>query len=236
MPRKPRHFVPNTPCHLVQRGNNRQPVFFSDEDYRFYLECLSEAAAKYVVQIHAYVLMTNHVHLLATGAHEDSLSRMMQSVGRRYVRFINATYQRTGTLWEGRFKSSLIDSDNYLLVCYRYIELNPVRACMVHSPGEYRWSSYRVHANGEVSRLISDHEVYLRLGKDEAQRQHAYRALFRNALDPATLHLVSEAAQLGVPLGNDRFKAEIDRVLGYQISYRRPGRPPKEAMGFMDKY
>jgi len=142
MARKPRVFLQGVAQHVVQRGNNREPCFFAEADYQFYLECLAESATKYACQLHAYVLMTNHVHLLVTPENESSLSGMMQSLGRRYVRYVNHTYKRTGTLWEGRYKSSLVQSENYLLTCSRYIELNPVRANMVETPAEYRWSSY----------------------------------------------------------------------------------------------
>jgi len=131
MPRKPRVYLSGVPCHVIQRGNDRQPCFYSEEDYVFYLECLYDACKRYKVNLHAYVLMTNHVHLLVTPRVADGISRVMQSIGRRYVQYVNVTYKRSGTLWEGRHKSSLVDADNYLLSCYRYIEMNPVRAGMV---------------------------------------------------------------------------------------------------------
>ncbi len=227
MPRKPRYLLPGVPCHIVQRGNNRQATFFCETDYRDYHECVAEAAAKYSVSVHAYVFMTNHVHLLATGEHKDSISRMMQSVGRKYVRYVNAAYQRSGTLFEGRFKASLIDSEHYLLSCYRYIELNPVRAGMVASPGEYPWSSYHVHAFGKKDNLVTDHEVYLRLSRDADQRRHAYRELFRQSLGAEQLHAFRESIQLGVPVGSARFREEIEEALGRKISYRKRGRPRK---------
>jgi len=140
MPRRARLNLPDVPLHIVQRGNNRQPTFFSEDDYVFYLACLRESAERHSCDVHAYVLMTNHVHLLVTPYQPDGASRLMQSVGRRYVQYVNYTYRRTGTLWEGRFKASLVESESYLLTCYRYIELNPVRARMVEDPTEYRWS------------------------------------------------------------------------------------------------
>ena len=141
MARKPRFVLPGYPRHVVQRGNNRQACFFDESDYRKYLDSLAEAAHKYHCQVHAYVLMTNHVHLLVTPTTDEGISQMMQSVGRRYVRYFNGVYRRTGTLWEGRYKASLVQTDSYLLTCYRYIELNPVRAEMVPDPGDYPWSS-----------------------------------------------------------------------------------------------
>jgi putative transposase len=140
MPRKPRHFLANVPCHIISRGNNHNVCFFADDDYLFYLECLNDACLKYAVSVHAYVLMTNHVHLLMTPSELISIPKVMQSVGRRYVQYINKTYRRTGTLWEGRYKASIIDAEAYLLACYRYIELNPVRASMVEHPIDYPWS------------------------------------------------------------------------------------------------
>ena len=149
MPRKPRMYLPGVPCHIVQRGNNRDVCFYSEQDYQFYLECLKSACKRYRVAVHAYVLMTNHVHLLMQPEDEAGISRVMQSLGRRYVQYINHTYRRSGTLWEGRYKSSLINAEEYLLACYRYIELNPVRANMVSHPADYRWTSYRFNGQGE---------------------------------------------------------------------------------------
>jgi putative transposase len=148
MPRKPRFNLIEIPQHVVQRGNNRQPTFFAEEDYRFYLDCLGEAASKYRCALHAYVLMTNYVHLLVTPGTPEGVSRMMQSVGRRYVQYVNYSYKRSGTLWEGRYKASLVQTEQYLLTCSRYIELNPVRAGMVQHPKDHKWTSYRAHAHG----------------------------------------------------------------------------------------
>jgi putative transposase len=146
MPRLPRYALVDVPQHVIQRGHNRQPVFFHQDDYSLYLQCLHDAAATYHSVIHAYVLMTNHVHVLMTPHQTDSLAKVMQSLGRRYVQYINTTYHRTGTLWEGRYRASLVEAEGYLLACYRYIELNPVRAGMVPKPAAYPWSSYRWHA------------------------------------------------------------------------------------------
>jgi putative transposase len=146
MARLGRYFLPDQPLHVIQRGNNRGAIFFREEDHAQYREWLAAAAADYGCRVHAYVLMTNHVHLLVTPRREDSLPRVMQSLGRRYVRHVNAAYQRSGTLWEGRYRAAPIDSEAYFLACCRYIELNPVRAGMVDHPRAYRWSSYRAHA------------------------------------------------------------------------------------------
>ena len=152
MPRKQRPYLPGVPCHIISRGNNREACFYSDDDYLFYLECLADACKRYQVALHSYVLMTNHVHLLMTPATGTGLSQVMQSVGRRYVQYVNINYKRSGTLWEGRHKASLVDAKYYLLACYRYIELNPVRANMVAHPADYRWSSYRVNTGIQARR------------------------------------------------------------------------------------
>jgi putative transposase len=225
MPRKPRCYLKGVPCHVVQRGNNRQVCFYSDHDYRSYLGFLKEAADRYGCMVHAYVLMTNHVHLLVTPDGREGISRMMQSVGRRYVQLINHQYDRTGTLWEGRHKANLIDSEHYLLSCYRYIELNPVRAGMVESPADYRWSSYRTHAMGEENLIIKDHELYIRLGDAPLSRQLSYRELCRQRMEGELLDKIRETMKYGMPLGSERFRSKIERVLGRKLGHSKPGRP-----------
>ena len=152
-----RVIIPGQPAHVTQRGNNRGQVFFAPKDGAYYLEWLAEAAGKCGVELHAYVLMTNHLHLLATPRYEDSLGRMMLSVGTRYTRYINATQSRSGTLWEGRYRSAVITSDAYVLACMRYIETNPVRAGIAKEPAAFRWSSYRRNAQGKADPLITPH-------------------------------------------------------------------------------
>ncbi len=159
MARLPRFSLPGQPQHVIQRGNNRSIIFAADEDYIFFKDCLDEAAKRYGCDIHAYVLMTNHVHFLMTPYEGNSISKVLQSVGRRYVQYFNHAYQRTGTLWEGRYKAILIESECYLLTCCRYIELNPVRAAMVSDPGDYPWSSYCHHVRGEPDFLVRDHPL-----------------------------------------------------------------------------
>ena len=219
MARLPRIVIPEQPLHIIQRGNNRLPCFFADEDYRFYLDSLKEASTRYGCRVHAYVLRTNHVHLLLTPESVESPSAALQSVGRRYVRYINHTYRRSGTLWEGRFKSALIDSERYLLVCSRYIELNPVRARMVEQPGDYRWSSYRHNALGQADGLLTPHYLYESLNSDTARRCAAYRALFDAQTDPADLHAIRRATETGTVLGNDRFKESIEMTLKRRIEW-----------------
>lgn len=225
MPRKQRTYLPGIPSHVVQRGNNREATFFAEMDYRFYLECLGDALARHRVSLHAYVLMTNHVHLLMTPTAADGISRVMQSIGRRYVQYINLTYRRTGTLWEGRHKASLVNAEDYLLKCHRYIELNPVAAAMVNAPGDYRWSSYAHHALGKTVPEIEDHALYLALGTTAQSRQQAYRELFRTALDAEDIHAIRTSTQYGTPLGSKRFSDQIETALGRTFGQARRGRP-----------
>jgi len=210
MPRKPRFQLVGVPQHVIQRGNNREPCFYAEEDYRRYLDDCHEAAERYQCCIHAYVLMTNHVHLLVTPMAEYGISGMMQVLGRRYVYYMNKTYQRTGTLWEGRYKSSLVDSDQYLLTCMRYIELNPVRAEMVDHPADYKWSSYQSNAQGQYDKLLQPHMLYKNLGSTLGMRQGAYRELFRNH------ELV---------LGSSYFKDKIESLIQRPARHRKSGRP-----------
>ena len=219
MPRLGRYFLPDQPQHVIQRGNDRQAVFFSDEDREAYLGWLLAAAKKHGCRIQAYVLMTNHVHLLATPARADSLPRMMQSLGRRYVRYLNDEHRRTGTLWEGRYRAAPIDSEAYLLACSRYIELNPVRARMVRHPRDHRWSSYRANA------LVSPHPLYLTLGRIAAERQASYRALFRERLDEAFIEDVRSATNGGWALGDEAFKRRIARGAKRRAEPLPRGRP-----------
>jgi putative transposase len=220
--------LPGFPQHLIQRGNNRTAIFRADEDYGFYLESLLAVSVRYDVAIHAYVLMTNHVHLLATPAYRDSLARLMQALGRRYVRFFNVKYQRSGTLWEGRFRACLIDTDGYVLGCYRYIELNPVRANMVRRPSEYRWSSYRVHAEGDSSRLITKHPLYLALGATDHERQTAYRHFYESEPDEtggANPQQIRMATNKGWVLGNGEGRDAAEARSGRPLRPLPRGRP-----------
>ena len=228
MPRKPRFYVPGVPVHVVQRGNNREKIFFDAADYPVYLNYLQEAAERYACKIHAYVLMTNHVHILVSPKEADAISRMMQYVGRRYVPYINRTYNRSGTLWEGRYKGSLVQDDFYLLACMRYIELNPVRAKITKTAAAYPWSSYPANASGRKSQIITPHSVYLALAKDESGRRAAYKKLFKQGVDVETLQDIRSAWQTGTPLGNDRFKQKIEKTLKLKVGYAKRGRPKKE--------
>ena len=231
MPRKPRFFLPDIPVHVVQRGHSREPVFFEDSDYRAYLDWLTEAAERYQCAVHAYVLMTNHVHLLVTPEHAASIPRLIIALGRRYVQYVNHTYRRTGTLWDSRYKSSLVDAENYLLICQRYIELNPVRAAMVTDPAEYRWSSYRHHAFGQAGPNLTPHPLYIALGADEGQRQTAYRDLFTSALEDAPVNDLRMALNQNQPIGNSRFYDRIEAMTGQRRELRKRGRPRKKNDG-----
>jgi len=202
MPRRPRVHLPDVPIHLVQRGHNRDACFFMDEDYLAYRDWLAEALKKSGCALHAYVLMTNHVHLLLTPPSSQAVSQLVMSLGRRYVQYINKAYRRTGTLWDSRYKSSLVHADDYLLLCQRYIELNPVRAGMVDDPAQYRWSSYRANGLGQADDLLTPHALYLGLDKDAQERQAVYRALFRPELEQEALADIRLALNQGQPLNH----------------------------------
>jgi putative transposase len=213
--------LPGVPLHVIQRGNNRNACFVADGDRRLYLQCLAEAARKHACAIHAYVLMPNHVHLLVTPREADGVSMMMQEVGRRYVRLFNDMYKRTGTLWEGRFKAAMIDSERYFLTCQRYVELNPVRAAIVPNAADYGWSSHRHAAFGVRNPLVAPHEIFLTLGRDDAERRAAYIALFAEPIPAGEIERIRAATNKGWPLGSDSFVRKIESALG------RPARPQK---------
>lgn len=227
MARKARMFIPGVPCHVVSRGNNRNTCFFSPDDYRFYLSCLSDACTKHHVDVHAYVLMTNHVHLLITPHSPVAIPKVMQSIGRRYVQYINKRYDRTGTLWESRYKASIIDAESYLLACYRYIELNPVRANIVHHPEDYLWSSYAVNAGLKTRKQLMPHETYLRLGTNDESRCLAYQKLVSLNLEASTVHNIRRAAAFSMPIGNSHFYNKIEQALGIKIGQAKRGRPKR---------
>ena len=226
MPRLPRFNLIDVPQHIIQRGNNRQACFFDDADYLFYLDCLQSAADNAGCDVHAYVLMTNHVHILATPRRGHAVSRMMQSVGRRYVRHINTRYRRTGTLWEGRYRASLVEAERYLLTCYRYIERNPVRARnLAQAPADYRWSSYHANALGRGDAWLTPHPTYSALGRTPAERRACYRALFDQALPAAALDEVRQSTNQGVVLGGETFRQRIEAALDIRTRPGSPGRP-----------
>jgi putative transposase len=227
MARQPRLDLPGIPQHVVQRGNDHQACFAEETDYRRYLQELREAARKHDCTIHAFVLMTNHVHLLVTPASVGAVSRMMQAVGRRYVGSFNARYRRTGTLWEGRFKAALVDSERYVMACYRYIELNPVRARMTMDPADYPWSSHGHNAMGQHHPMITAHPEYTGLGSTPAARQAAYRALLSEHLDEQQLVDLRLHTQQQRAWGSDRFRQQIEALTQRAAGVRPRGRPHK---------
>ena len=214
MARLPRLYLPGCAQHVIQRGNNREACFYDEPDYRAYLSFLKDAASSCCVDIHAFVLMTNHVHLLVTPGNDQGVSGMMQALGRKYVRYFNFSHGRSGTLWEGRYKSTLVDAENYLFIVYRYIELNSVRAGMVSHAADYPWSSYRSNALGEPMELLTSHLLYRQLGKTAAERQEAYRALFRGRMPERELEAIRASTDKAWVLGDDRFKAQIEARTG----------------------
>ena len=235
MPRRPRLFLPGHPQHLVVRGHNRDPILARQEDFRFLYRCLREAAETWGLSVHAWVFMHNHLHLLATPADEKSLPRTMQSVGRRYAQYFNRTYHRSGSLWEGRYKSALVDTERYLLACYRYIELNPVRAGIVRKPEDYPYSSYQANGLGKADRLVTPHEIYLQLtgveGSESSRKKvcrnadvgggltptprapERYAALFDQALDRKLLTEIRRGTDKGIGIGQADFLLKVARLL-----------------------
>jgi putative transposase len=226
--RRSRLDVAGVPQHVIQRGNDRAPCFFSEADYLAYLHWLGDACKTYGVSIHAYCLMTNHVHLLLTPAQLGEISNVMQYLGRHYVNYVNRVYGRSGTLWEGRYKSSVVESEAYLLTLYRYIEQNPVRAGMVEKPEDYRWSSAKVHVSGAHDDRLSDHDVYLRLGGDHTARREAYRVLLETQMGDEELGSIRAAVRTNLPLGTERFKDQIEAVTHRRARPWHAGRPARE--------
>ncbi len=228
MARLPRPDLAGVPQHVVQRGNNRLPCFLDDEDQQRYLQCLREGLLRYGCSLHAYVLMTNHIHLLLTPHDVGAVSRLMQTFGRNYAGLFNGRHGRTGTLWEGRYKSCLVDSEQYVLTCYRYIELNPIRAWMVDDPAAYPWSSYRANGLGYPDPLVVPHPTYLALGRDEASRRTAYRELFQETMPEETLTEIRMYLQQQRALGTDRFREQVQAKLQRFLGIRPAHRPRKE--------
>jgi putative transposase len=233
MARLPRYVIPGQPQHIIQRGNNRQAIFVTDEDYQFFRDALVEAAGRFGLAIHAYVWMTNHIHLLATPTYDDSISKTFQSAGRKYVQYFNFTQKRSGTLWEGRYRATVVDTEQYLLKLMRYIEMNPVRAGMVAHPRDYKWSSHRRYSNGENDLNLSwlvEHDQYVQLARDPADRRASYRSLFRRELDAAELQTIRDASHKGWALGNEKFRKEIEALCDRRASPAAKGRPKREGV------
>ncbi len=227
MPRIPGITIQGFALHVVQHGNNRQAVFFQDTDYRACLKLLFDSAERYDVSVHAFVCMTNHVHILMTPWRELSAPRVMQRLGASYTAGINSVYRRTGWLWEGRFKSSLVDSERYVLACYRYIELNPVRAGMVDHPAQYIWSSNRHHALELGNFPIRPHLQWLALGANPDERRRHYSALVGAGLSEKDVDTLRRCARKGLPAGSERFEQQIEAALARRIGDGRRGRLKK---------
>jgi REP-associated tyrosine transposase len=228
MPRQARLVFPGVALHVVQRGHNRQACFGHETDSLVYLTLLHQLSMKSGCALHAYCLMTNHVHLLLTPNNSDACARLMRNLGQRYVQYFNRRYARSGTLWEGRFHSCLVDSADYVLACHRYIELNPVRAGMVTSAGAYRWSSHNGNSGRVENPLLTAHAEYLALSPHEPARRSAYRRLFDRADDPPFLDAIREATQGGFPLVGEKLKARI-AASGRPVEARKPGPAPRVA-------
>ncbi len=227
MPRLPRLILAGQPHHIIQRGNNRQPIVHDDADRKRFMALLRDCAAQHRVALHAYVLMDNHLHLLATPEAADGLSLMMQALGRRYVTGFNLRHQRSGTLWEGRFRAALVESERYLLACMRYIELNPVRAALVAAPADYMWSSAAHHLGGTQDPLVTEHPLYWELGNTPFERESAYRELVEQGLVDTERERITQATLRGWPLGEAGYLQGLGDRLERQVSPRPRGRPTR---------
>ena len=222
----PRLTIPDQPHHIIQRGNNRQALFTDERDFRFLLKLLMDTQ-HHGLEIHAYVLMTNHFHLLATPATAESLPKAMQMVGRNYVRYFNDTHSRTGTLWEGRYKGTIIESERYLLTCMAYIDLNPVRAGIVAKPEQYPWSSYAHNAGLKVDVLIQEHPLYWSLGNTPFAREAAYRDIIEGGIVKTDAQQLTSATLKGWALGSEEFIEELARSAPRRVKPLNKGRPFK---------
>lgn len=219
--------VTGYPHHIILRGNNRSAIFYNDKDRRFFIKCLRTAKEKTKSKIYAYCFMTNHVHLLLEPSYDDGIGDMMQSLGRRYVRYINQAHKRTGTLWEGRFKSSLVSKDEYLLACARYIELNPVRAGTVNDPKVYPWSSFGFKTEGRPDELLDEDPVYKGLGQTFRERQANYKEWFKRSIPQEEIVAIRNAAQKGGIFSNKGFFDKVAQLTGRDVVLRSRGRPRK---------
>ncbi len=211
--------------HIIQRGNDKQLIFREEGDYHYFIKLLLESSKRHQVAIHCYVLMSNHIHLLATPSTDDGLSHMMQWIGRQYVPYFNRRYDRVGTLWQGRFKSVVLDSEQYFMVCSRYIELNPVRAGMAATPADYVWSSYLHHIGAKIDPLVTDHPLYWSLGNTPFQREGAYRELVEQALTPKEIAEFRVACMKGWPVGSPQFKEQLEKLAQCRVAPLKKGRP-----------
>ena len=229
MPRRARLALDGVSTHLVQRGIDRSACFFCDDDRLHYLALLAELAPALGCAVHAFVLMTNHVHLLVTPAHGTALSQLMRQLNQRYVQAINRAYRRSGTMWEGRFRSCLVDSEAYVLACYRYIELNPVRAGMVRDPQDFPWSSHRSNVSALPSTLVTPHETFRSLAPDAQSRAATYRDLVLQGMPDDLVTDIRRATAGSYALGSPRFQEQISAMLGRRVIPGVPGRRRRES-------
>lgn len=227
MPRMGRLIIPNFPHHVIHRGHNRQTLFACNDDFRYYLDNLAEWKNKLGCRLYAYCLMTNHVHLVVDpGDDPESLAKLMKRVAGRQTRYVNRLEGRSGTLWEGRYRSSIVCKDTYLLACCRYVEMNPVRACMVSHPSEYRWSSY-IEKTGEDFGIVDADPAFIGLAADETQRKQAYERWVLSAVPEEEWKRIREAVQRGHLTGNQKLEEEVAERLGVRLEMKKPGRPRK---------
>ena len=225
MARLPRLTIPGYPHHVIQRGNNRQPIFTVAADQQYLMDLLHQNAARFQVAVHAYVLMGNHFHLLATPQTENGLPQMMQAVGRSYVRYFNTRNARSGTLWEGRYRSTLIEAERYLIACMAYMDLNPVRAGMVAEVRDYPWSSHSFYAGLRSDKLITPHPMFWALGNTPFAREAAYVELVAAGLSPALQLLLTNAALTGWALGGPEFISGLEKLTSRRVGKGKAGRP-----------
>jgi len=228
MARLPRLVVPHQPHHMIQRGHDHHTIFRDADDHVAFLERLKEGAKRFKVAIHAYVLMPDHVHILATPADTEGLARMMQWIGRYYVPYFNQKYQRSGTLWQGRYKATVLDAEVYLLLCSRYIELNPLRSGLVATPADYPWSSYQHHIGAKPDPLITDHPVYWALGNTPFDREVAYKQMAEQMLEQSQIKAITDATLKGWALGADEFKTGLEKRVSRRVSPAKRGRPTRK--------
>ena len=229
MPRSPRIVLPGFPHHVIQQGHNKEPVFLEEADYVFYLETLAELKQQFDCRVFSYALMTTHSHLtIDPGVVVENLARLMKRLGGRYTRYVNRRERTTGTAWNGRYRSSPIETETYFLACLRYSDLNPVRAGMVLRAGDYRWSSYRHWAGIDDIPWLDEHPIYTELGTSAEDRQEAYRRWVHAAVPRREWETIRLATARGHPIGNDRFRQEIERRLERRIEVRGPGRPRRK--------
>ncbi|ROS00052.1 putative transposase [Sinobacterium caligoides] len=228
MARLPRLNLIDIPQHIVQAGHNNFPCFFCDDDYLFFLQSLRAASDQYSVDVHAYTLLPNMIQIIATPRVPNGVSSMMQSLGRRYVQYINHRYKRSGTLWSGRYRSSVIDSERFLLSCYRYVELRALHLGLVKELKDFKWSSFAHHSGAKRDSVIVDHSLYLALGRNRNERCNNYNDLFKQSFDVRLQEFIADTINIGQVLGSDAFKKEIEKISSTKIGPKKRGRPKKK--------